>query len=269
MAPGTANISARVSMRWPPEPAFESTDTVSLSVGGWYVDLRIELESGKIAWAMAGQRIVESASPHTAVVVFTHAIDSLQLFDTADIGTFKVLPNGDDFESGKMAHQDLPGAPVREYEEIWRKIELPETTPEGQGYSWILESEEMLPPLSTLGQDEREVRVAKTFLARVPGHYIALGQAQWYKREQLDGAWTVTKVGGEVSGRRETWDASTGQDAVVKYAVGDEAESLPSLVAAAGEALAFSGEGGELWRTPGRTVIVGGTGFVVRAFEPR
>ncbi|KAK2808605.1 hypothetical protein FQN49_008704, partial [Arthroderma sp. PD_2] len=167
MAASTANISARVSLRWPPEPAFESTDTVSLSVGGWYVDLRMDRESGKVDWAMAGQRIVESESP--PIVVFTHAIDSLQLFDTADIGTFKVLPNGDDFESGKMGRQDLPGAPVCEYEEIWRKIELPEAAPKGRGYSWILESEATLPNVKTLELDAKEIKVVKTFLGRVPG----------------------------------------------------------------------------------------------------
>ncbi|KAK2836954.1 hypothetical protein FQN49_006552, partial [Arthroderma sp. PD_2] len=88
----------------------------------------------------------------------------------------------------------------------------------------------------------------------------------WYKRQQVDGKWVVTKVGGEVSGRRETWDSGTGKDAVVMYAVGDEAESLPSLVAA-GDGLKFSGEGEGSWRSLGRTVIVDGSKFLVRAFE--
>ncbi|KAM5443363.1 hypothetical protein MferCBS31731_001684 [Microsporum ferrugineum] len=264
MVASTANISTRVSLRWPPEPAFETTDTAALSVAGWYVDLRIDRESGKVEWAMAGQRVVESASP--SIVVFTHAIDSLQLFDTADMGTFKKLPNGDDLETGKMARYDLPGAPVREYEEIWRSLEIPQTAPKGRGYSWILESEEMLPNMTTLKQEDKDVKVVKTFLGRVPGHYIALRQTQWYERKQVDGRCVVTKVGGEVSGRREMWDAATGKDAAVTYTVGDEGENLPSLVAA-GESLQLCGEGEGDWHSPGRTVMVNGTRYLVRAFE--
>ncbi|EFQ97349.1 hypothetical protein MGYG_00388 [Nannizzia gypsea CBS 118893] len=265
MAASTANISTRVSLRWPPEPAFETTDTASLSVGGWYVDLRIERESGKVEWAMAGQRVVESESP--SIVVFTHAIDSLQLFDTADIGTFQKLSNGDDLEMGKMIRHDLPGAPYCEYEELWRSLDIPTSVPKGRGYAWILESEEMLPSITVLGQEEyKGAKVVKTFLGRVPGHYIALRQTQWYQEKQVDGKPAVTKVGGEVSGRREMWDATTGQNAAVKYAVGAECDRLPSLVAA-GESLQFSGEGEGLWRSPGRAVIVDGTKFLVRAFE--
>ncbi|DAA76579.1 TPA_exp: Uncharacterized protein A8136_7256 [Trichophyton benhamiae CBS 112371] len=264
MAVSTANISTRVSLRWPPEPAYETTDTASLSVGGWYVDLRIHRESGKVEWAMAGQRVVESASP--SIVVFTHAIDSLQLFDTADIGTFKKLSNGDDLETGKMIRHDLPGAPVCEYEELWRSLDIPKTVPKGHGYAWVLESEEMLPNISMLKQGYEGVKVVKTFLGRVPGHYIALRQTQWYQEKQVDGKPVLTKAGGAVSGRREIWDATTGQNAAVKYAVGAECDNLPSLVAA-GESLQFSGEGEGPWRSPGRVIIVDGTRFLVRAFE--
>lgn len=42
-------------MRWVPEPPFESTDTLALSVGDWYVDLRVDRQSGGIDWALAGQ----------------------------------------------------------------------------------------------------------------------------------------------------------------------------------------------------------------------
>lgn len=34
-----------------------------MSVKDWYVDLRIETATGKIDWAIAGQRIVESQEP--------------------------------------------------------------------------------------------------------------------------------------------------------------------------------------------------------------
>lgn len=59
----TASLSTRVSLRWLPEPAFENTDTVVLSVGKWYVDLRMDKETGTIDWAIAGERIVQSEEP--------------------------------------------------------------------------------------------------------------------------------------------------------------------------------------------------------------
>lgn len=212
------------------------------------------------------RQLTANGTYYTAIVVFTHAIDSLQLLDTADIGTFKKPSNGDSLETGKMIRHDLPGAPLCEYEELWRSLDIPKTVPKGRGYAWILESEEMLPNIKVFGQEYKGVEVVKTFLGRVPGHYIALRQTQWYQEKQVDGKPVVTKVGGDVSGRREMWDATTGQNAAVKYAVGVECDSLPSLVAA-GESLRFSGEGEGLWRSPGRAVIVDGTRYLVRAFE--
>ena len=47
-------------MRWMPEPPFESTDTLALFVGEWYVDLRVDQQSGGIDWALAGEcRLVD------------------------------------------------------------------------------------------------------------------------------------------------------------------------------------------------------------------
>lgn len=64
----TARLSTRVSLRWVPEPAFENTDTIVLSVGKWYVDLRMDKRTGKIDWAIAGERIVESDEPGEFIV---------------------------------------------------------------------------------------------------------------------------------------------------------------------------------------------------------
>jgi hypothetical protein len=58
-----ARISRRISIRWLPEEASEPTDTLVLSLGGWYVDLRIDKATGGIDWALAGQRIVTSQDP--------------------------------------------------------------------------------------------------------------------------------------------------------------------------------------------------------------
>ncbi|GAB1198319.1 hypothetical protein APSETT444_007638 [Aspergillus pseudonomiae] len=110
-----------------------------MSVKGWYVDLRVDKKSGDIDWAIAGQRVTDSSDPRR--VQFTHEIDSHNSFDDVDCGTFTTLPNGDDLETGSMARPDVPGAPVTEYEEVWRELTFKEG-PEGsgQGASWVLES---------------------------------------------------------------------------------------------------------------------------------
>lgn len=61
----SSSLSTRISLRWPPDPAFENTDTIVLSLMGWYVDLRVDKSTGKIDWAITGQRIVESQEPRT------------------------------------------------------------------------------------------------------------------------------------------------------------------------------------------------------------
>lgn len=59
----SARASTRISIRWPPAEALEPTDTLVLSVGEWYVDLRVSKEDGGLDWGLAGQRIVVSDDP--------------------------------------------------------------------------------------------------------------------------------------------------------------------------------------------------------------
>ncbi|KAI1913968.1 hypothetical protein LOZ39_002257 [Ophidiomyces ophidiicola] len=244
----TANISTRISLRWPPEPAFENTDTLSLSVGGWYVDLRVDKKSRNIDWAMAGERIVVSEEP--SIVDFTHAIDSLNQFDTADRGTFTKLPNGDDLEIGRMPRQDLPGAPIEDYEEVWRDIQL------STGVSWILESEESLQVNSKADGGDR---IAKTFLGCVPGHCTTLRQWQWYEGNGQNGEMVSRKRGGMVSARREEWDPARESPIITKHAIGDDLDKLPTL----DETKTALKSGVAV----GDVVVIGGCRYVVRAFE--
>lgn len=64
--PSDSRLSTRISLRWLPEPAFENTDTIVMSVQGWYVDLRVDRKSNDIDWAIAGQRVVDSTDPSTS-----------------------------------------------------------------------------------------------------------------------------------------------------------------------------------------------------------
>lgn len=58
--PSDSRLSTRISIRWIPESASENTDTIVMSVKGWYVDLRVDKITNDIDWAIAGQRVVDS-----------------------------------------------------------------------------------------------------------------------------------------------------------------------------------------------------------------
>ncbi|KAJ5934199.1 hypothetical protein N7466_003746 [Penicillium verhagenii] len=254
-AASSCRFSTRISLRWLPEPAHETTDTIVMSVKDWYLDLRMDLRSHQIDWAIAGQRIVESQEPLR--VSFTHELDSHDAFESADCGTFVTLPNGDDLETGSMPRPDLPGAPETEYEEIWRELPFREG-PEGLkgGLSWVLESDD-----NDFSQQEGEgeVTVMKTFLGRIWGTYLALQQKQVIvRRKDASGKWVVSKTGTEVSARREEWESSGWEE---RYAVGVASGELASMMTG------IPGEGKGLWRVPGERVVVNGKLFIVRALE--
>ncbi|GFF34332.1 hypothetical protein IFM51744_02415 [Aspergillus udagawae] len=238
----SSSLSTRVSLRWLPDPAFENTDTIVLSLMGWYVDLRVDKSSGSIDWAIAGQRIVESQDPLR--VLFTHAIDSHSAFDAVDCGNFTALPNGDDLETGSMPRWDLPGAPVREYEEVWRELPFREG-PEGlgRGVSWVLEAK---------GEGQDGSTVIRMFIARIWGTYVALRQEQTH----VEDGKAVVKRGGVVTARREEWDSTSGWK--TKYILGPDVDKLPSMTT-------IGTEDGD-WSV-GSEVVLSSQQYIVRAFE--
>ncbi|KAF9883262.1 hypothetical protein FE257_003818 [Aspergillus nanangensis] len=248
-----SRLSTRISLRWIPEPASETTDTIVMSVTGWFVDLRVDRKSGAIDWAIAGERVVDSKEPRR--VQFTHEIDSHNSFDAVDCGTFTTLPNSDDLETGSMPRPDLPGAPIAEYEEVWRELAFqPGPDDSRRGLSWVLESYH--PETADPGHIG-EIHVQRIFLARIWGTYLALSQRQTLLAR--GGASTV-KEGGEVSARREEWDSTTGW--TVKYDLGPGSGSpnttLPSMD--------DFGDITQSWQI-GEVVGVRGGQYMVRAWE--
>ncbi|OKP12503.1 hypothetical protein PENSUB_1869 [Penicillium subrubescens] len=222
-----------------------------MSVKDWYLDLRMDEQMGEIDWAIAGQRLIESQEPLR--VSFTHELDSHDAFESVDCGTFVILPNGDDLETGSMPRPDLPGAPETEYEEVWRELPFKEG-PEGpgKGMSWVLESDDGEP------EGEGEFTVVKTFLGRIWGTYLALEQTQTHIRTRSpSGDLVVRKTGADVSARREEWSSAWEN----RYVVGVNGEKLPSI------GNGFEGEGQGYWRVSGERVSVRGRTFIVRAFE--
>ncbi|KAL4915468.1 hypothetical protein BDW62DRAFT_124631 [Aspergillus aurantiobrunneus] len=211
-------LSTRISLRWPPEPAFENTDTLVLSVGNWYVDLRVDRATGTIDWAIAGERLQDKNSDE---VLFTHELDSRNAFGVADCGTFSSLPSGDDLEVGVMPRPDLPGTPVSSYEEVWRGLAFIRVEGQLNGSSFVLES---ATDGVELAEDE-EKQVTRTFIGAIGGTYIVLRQRQILVRPAGETK-SVIKSGGEVSARKEDFVQGSGFE--VNYSLGPEADELPA-----------------------------------------
>ncbi|PSN72889.1 hypothetical protein BS50DRAFT_582503 [Corynespora cassiicola Philippines] len=127
-------LSTRISIRWSDDPPSEPTNTIVLSVGSYFMDLRITKVDKSIDWAFAGTREILARDPlHCR---WYHIIDSRGSFDP-DEGKFKKLPNGDDLETGSMPCPEK-GNQVTPYEEVWR--ELQPTV--GRERGWILQMQE-------------------------------------------------------------------------------------------------------------------------------
>lgn len=163
----------------------------------------------------------------------------------------------------------MPGAPVTEFEEMWRDLEPlagPETLTSSKPQSWILES------LNDEDYDSEQITVQKTWLGRIQGTFLALGQEQITKRITIEegekgsdgAAMRIVKTGGEVSARREEW-VNEGQGWKAKYVLGSKAQNLPTPSTQKGGV--FPGEGEGLWRRVGSVVKIGGQKYIVRAFE--
>lgn len=128
-------------------------------------------------------------------------LDSLGLTEP-DEGSFTKLPNGDDFETGRMPCPER-GMEVTEYEEVWRQI----SPVAGSKRAWILES---------IGEGR------KVFHGRIGGGFMAIAD----KKEDMFGA------------IREEWNEGQGRWKV-KYAIGP-VDDIPSLAEHGAEG--FEGE---------------------------
>ncbi|OQU99838.1 hypothetical protein CLAIMM_05416 [Cladophialophora immunda] len=128
----TPQILKRVSIRWPPDPAFEDTETIALNVAGYYMDLRVTLADKTLQWSRAGERETLGEDPLT--FRWTRIIDSLGS-RRSDEASFKEMETGDDLETGQF---DKEGNGVPEdYEEVWHDVT---GKAESDNSAWILQS---------------------------------------------------------------------------------------------------------------------------------
>ncbi|EED14839.1 hypothetical protein TSTA_043140 [Talaromyces stipitatus ATCC 10500] len=235
--------STLISVQWPPEPVSEGPDTLVLSVGTYYVDLRVNRHDGSIYWTLAGRRIVVSEDPRK--VKFTHEIDSHKPHrnassdetddedeeeeEVADEGEFTKLPNGDDLEIGEMPAPHL-GGKVAAYREIWRELKIGFDDNDddddddddggddaGKGACWVLES---------LNNNESEVpnkgKKKRTFYCKVGKFFLALRRTETDYSETNE----IGKKNIEFSVIRQELINKTEEDWVTKYSIGTEVNNM-------------------------------------------
>ncbi|KAF2673058.1 hypothetical protein BT63DRAFT_466630 [Microthyrium microscopicum] len=133
----SVRLTQRRSFRWLPEPASETTDTLVMSVGSWFIDLRIKLDTGALEWGFAGEEKILNISESHVTYQWTHDIDS-QGYTEPDIGSLPVDPVGDFLETGTAPHPET--GIVTKFEEAWRALSIPFSTE--FPYAWILQSED-------------------------------------------------------------------------------------------------------------------------------
>jgi hypothetical protein len=150
-----------------------------------------------------------------------------------------------------MPRHDLPGSPVRDYEEVWRGL-LFRRADASDGVSFVLEAG------GDVQMDEGEEKeIVRTFIGAIWGTYIVLRQRQTLARH-VGEAKTVIRSGGEVSAKREDFVRGVGFQ--VKYSIGPEADELPAQSDVEG----LLKDGG---MAPGNKVVVRGEEYVVRGLE--
>lgn len=153
-----------------------------------------------IDWASAGAKVeLPDSTPSTPKFSFPLTIDNRRsallgpnhLPDPSaapDECAFHPLPDGDVLETGEMANLDLPGAPVRPYEEVWRRLPLPQG---GVGMKCLF--------LESVGGTER------TYVGRVGPWELGLRDGEagfwgWRYDQGEGGEWKeVHVVGGEAA----------------------------------------------------------------------
>ncbi|KAH8692163.1 hypothetical protein BGW36DRAFT_348317 [Talaromyces proteolyticus] len=251
----TVRVSTLISVQWPPEPVETPPDTLVISVGKYYVDLRIFSDTQTISWALAGQRIIVSEDPLR--IKFTHCINSHHngsdlgenRMETPDVGEFTKLPNGDDLEIGEMPASHR-GGEVYPYREIWREIKLEQG---GDTYglptAFVLESAD---------DDPQELIcenvTAKSFYARAGNFFLALRKKKPNIEDRENG---ISSGRGPVnfSAIRQEYNADI-NGWVTKYSIGN-VENLFKMSDLAQSAVVENVEGDSSWELNSRVMMKG------------
>ncbi|RAO69996.1 uncharacterized protein BHQ10_006008 [Talaromyces amestolkiae] len=260
------SLLTRVSIRWPPEDAYENTETTVISVNNFFVDLRVEKQTRRLDWAIAGVRLVDQNDSRR--VTFLHTINSRNTFQHIDTGLFERLPNGDEMETGTMIRPGDPqGAFPRQYEEVWRQRK-PGNVP-GQNIAWVLEGAGSRVSLTqnSDGIGSEESKEVETFLARLGSVYIAIRQpTRIVQTPQANGSFSFQKFGDVegVSVRHEEY-AGGKKGWVEKFVTGPEGRDLPTMQKNKSDFIPAQ-EGKGNWRKPSQKVMIRGEEYVVRGF---
>lgn len=135
-------ISHRKTIRWPPAPASEPTDTLVLTSARHrlYVDIRVLKTPRQLDWAFAGISRSQAGADGLGHARWLHWLDSQSaaqatgeyvagwrdggedMWERArDRGMMWTSPDGEELESGEMVRPET--GRVAGYEEVWEGVE--------------------------------------------------------------------------------------------------------------------------------------------------
>jgi hypothetical protein len=77
-----SRLSTRVSIKWADNEASEPTDTHVMSIGEYYMDLRVKKADTTIDWAMAGQRLIKSEDPREPLLHNPSLVNATNLLES-------------------------------------------------------------------------------------------------------------------------------------------------------------------------------------------
>ncbi|KAI5474246.1 hypothetical protein MNV49_003767 [Pseudohyphozyma bogoriensis] len=192
MASAEPLVSTRISLRWPPAPAFENTDTLVLTGRtGFFLDLRVFTTGpkvGQVDWGIVGEKEwVEDKDGGPPKAVFKPLLDSRSKLAPPggeDVGSFEDLARGDCLETGEMFNPDA-GWAVQPYEEVWRRL------PQPKGLRVLI--------LEEIGR--------RTWSGRFGAKQLAIGEVEGgFVAKRWEGGRVIVSVGAEEAGLLEIDD---------------------------------------------------------------
>ncbi|KAK4051195.1 60S ribosomal protein L17B [Microbotryomycetes sp. JL201] len=127
-------VSYRKSLRWPPDEAYEDTNTLVIQgKTGLYIDVMVDRKTlSHLSWGSAGIKSwLPESTPENPKARFDAIIDSqkssgldaVQLEEADDIGSFTTQPDASVLEKGVMRNVEN-GGQLQEYEEVWARAQI-------------------------------------------------------------------------------------------------------------------------------------------------
>lgn len=189
------SISRRISIAWNGGAASEDCDVLVLTGKRYFLDIRVNLEIGKLDWAFAGTRTsVPGDEQGKSHCTWSHIVDSHRSGSSDLLGSDKSkLVHSSDKDEGTV-YMD-PANPLRCIE---HGMMLNPKTGQIESHEEIWVDED-LPPGTMVQFWERED--GKAFVGMIGAHMMSIGEDWAWRTEQGKPVYSFGNVDGSLGGR--------------------------------------------------------------------